>query len=181
VAYSTAYTQLASKLNTTFVDPADGKTKTVPIVDHITLSDAIITRVYRSSTVGTGNPRVEAHAWKSDFRSGARPRDTDFPGSQGNFAAPDAGDAKENFRMLNPDDTSENKLLTWARTWVKATRSYDGLLIFRTDGGGNATAGYNGLCTFRGNTYTTDWQLTLTVSWNFNFPEAQAATWTPGG
>jgi hypothetical protein len=158
VAYSTAYTQLASKLNTTYVDPVDGKTKPVPVVDHITLSNAVITRVYRSSTTGT-----------------------DFPGSQGNFTAPDTGEAKENFKFLNPDDTSENKLLTWARTWVKATRSYDGILIFRTDGGGNATAGYNGLCTFRGNTYSTDWQLTLTVSWNFNLPEKQNPTWTPGG
>jgi hypothetical protein len=175
VAYSTAYTQLATKLNFT----ENGKT--VPVVDHITLSNAVITRVYRASSPGTGNPRVEGHAWKSDFRTAARPRDTDFPSSNGNFTAPDTGDAKENFKFLNPDDTSQNMLLYWANQWVKKAPTYDGILIFRTDGGGNSTAGYNGLCTFRGNTYSTDWQLTLTVSWNFNFPEALAAKWTPGG
>ena len=46
-------------------------------------------------------------------------------------------------------------MLIWARTWVKNPQNpvvanrpaYDGLLIFRTDGGGNATAGYNGYAT----------------------------------
>ena len=75
----------------------------------------------RPSAPGTRGSRPTPGT--SDFRASARPRDTDFPGSKGNFAAPDTGDAKEDFRMLNPDDTSENKLLTWAREWVKKTPS----------------------------------------------------------
>jgi hypothetical protein len=174
ISYSTTYSQLATKLNKKATDGT-----TVPVVDHITLSNAVITRVYRG-TAGTGNPRVEGHAWKAVFSG--NPRDNDFPSLNGNFTAPDESDAKENFKFLNPDDTSQNMLLYWANQWIKKAPTYTGILIFRTDGGGNATAGYNGYCAFRAaNTYSTDWQLTLTVSWNFNYPELKPATWTPGG
>ena len=59
---------------------------------------------------------------------------------------------------------------------------HTGLLIWRTDGGGNNTVGFNGYCIYRAaNTNAEEWRLKLTVHWNFNYPALLAPTWTPGG
>jgi hypothetical protein len=173
VSYASTYSQLA-KL------PGGN-----PTADHIEVMDAWVDRIYRKSG-GSGTPTVEAYAWRGPFSG--NPGLTDIASSKGTFTAPAEGAYKDDFIIVGPvppvtvpATPRENKLLTWAKEWAKRAPAHIGMLIYRTGGSGNTTAGYNGYAVMRAaNTTVREWRLKLAVRWQYNSPELLAPTWTPG-
>jgi Fibronectin type III domain len=164
VAYANARTQLSTGVAA--LNPA-GK----PNVDlnQVTITDAKIDQIYRKSG-GSGTPRIEVHPCKINFASNTRP--AAYGGIESTFTAPAEGAWKDEVQFAAISGGSADPLLDWAKQWTKATPPYNGLLIFRTGGDGNATAGYNGYAIFRAaNTTATEWRLKLWVKWSYTIPE----------
>jgi hypothetical protein len=145
------------------------------VADNLTVTDAKIERIYRK-TGGAGTPTIHVYACLIDFNSTARPTNV-YSGTT--FTAPAEGDSNDNFEFVHTG--TSDRLMNWVAHWATlkpgVTPTHTGLLIFNTAGTGNATAGYNGYCIFRGLVFASDWRLTVSASWSFNPVPADPARW----
>ena len=155
VAYNTARQQLDAIL---------GPYGLTAISSGVNIVDARIEKVHRRSQ-GGGTPNLYFYSARLDFSG-----QPVAASAVGTVAAPATNSDKYD---LNPAG-----LVGWVRTWSQWNlyTPQNGMMIFRNDGGGNATNGYDGYCVLQ-NAVGDVWRLKVWLQWAITTPGA-SPTWS---
>jgi hypothetical protein len=145
------------------------------VFNMLQIMDAKIDYAYRK-TGGAGTPVINVYPCDINFNSAKRPVNAH---SGTTFRAPVEGDHLDDFEFVH--DASGDRLLNWVNAWANNSDDHNGILIFNNPSPdtGNATAGYNGYCIFRGLINDPDWRLRLSVKWHQSAVAADPARWIP--
>lgn len=139
--------------------------------ESIVFNSAVIERVHRGNGPTQNTPEVRIRATNTQL-NGAEPP---LIGDYDTFQAP--------LPQADKYDIGLPHLLGWVSYWclhpIPGSPGFtNGMVVFRTDGQGNATAGYNGFTTLREAGYLGNcWRIKLYISWTYTIP-GQSPAWS---